>query len=107
MQSEHIPVSVTQAELVEALAWAQAVVDRCAVEDTRSNQAAVTHLTSAIPKVGGFACSRLKNAIAITSVNYICQRSQFCIQKLNSQACAPSERFDVPPCNWYGEHLNM
>lgn len=42
--------AVTEADMLDALAWAQAVVERCAVVDAKSGRAAVTKLTCAIPE---------------------------------------------------------
>ncbi len=43
--------TVTDADLLDALAWAEAVVERSAFVNTKSGRAAVTKLTSALPKV--------------------------------------------------------
>ncbi len=43
--------TVTEADLLDALAWAEAVVERSAFMSTKSGRAAVTQLTSALPKV--------------------------------------------------------
>ena len=39
------------AAMLSALAWAEAVVERCAVVDARTGRAAITEISSAIPQV--------------------------------------------------------
>ena len=39
------------AAMLSALAWAEAVVERCAVVDARTGRAAITELTAATPQV--------------------------------------------------------
>ena len=41
----------SDAAMLSALAWAEAVVERCAVGDARTGRAAITELTSTIPQV--------------------------------------------------------
>ena len=41
----------SDAAMLGALAWAEAVVERCAVVDASTGRAAITELTSAIPQV--------------------------------------------------------
>ncbi len=52
-------VSASPADMLEALAWAEAVVERHAVVDKESGRAAVTYLASAIPQVPLPACYNL------------------------------------------------
>ena len=41
----------SDAAMLSALAWAEAVVERCAVVDARTGRAAITELTSVMPQV--------------------------------------------------------
>ena len=50
-KEEDTAKTVTEADLLDALAWAEAVVERSAFVNTKSGCAAVTQLTSALPKV--------------------------------------------------------
>ena len=46
----------SDAAMLSALAWAEAVVERCAVGDARTGRAAITELTAAMPQVRPLPC---------------------------------------------------